>query len=1427
MRRETAARRRDHTGEAAPAPPRPTPAMLALQRAAGNRAVGRIMATGVPLARAAADVDDPAFNAPSRVHDLRRAIDQEDTQLEFLAGGRQQLARAINAELVASALDGLSGPQLGRVQALYREQEGRDLEADLFGTGGSGFPSVLTPGVPWLDEESRTRRTAWSARLRGLLKGTHAAQGAPATAGRIEAVAAELFQLLGGDVDAAARDRIAALHRRPPAELDQVYAAFAVLAKRPLDDVLNDRLPATPHRNRIAQLRVGNWAAADAIAIEEKRRALEGLRQREANPFTADKARAERARLVAGIESIVETNRQEALADPENAGLSADEATKRRLGGIFSIQSGDAGTSLGAALQATLAATSGGKERGAALAALLDGSFVRASAERLREMERTGTTNSARIIALLRGFRSQAEHDVGARGLDPAVAPEERRAVATPAGFAAAVDELAQRYTADFRRTYDELAVAAKGRTWDTIVASADDAYNRDAMTALLTGGGRMSEADELDVAVRKRDRATVVAVLRRQGSAEAVRALIAQYEAKPGRTGLRETLFGRAGEEHAAYLSGRGVSFGPAGLLSGRDAALAAEALSRPERLGGTEEADWLTAGGAAETDVTESRAGAWGRLREIGDDPETQVLMNESAARLVALRRELAIADMVRAVPGLRAAPRPRAEILAEMRQWRATLTGDAAAYEAENARMIAQLKAAVSLAVQVALSLALPGAAIGLVRATALQIAGTVASNAAIYGDEYGWDRLVQDVGGGITGAFGGRFAEEALGIAVKQVAGTAARAASEAAEQAGHSLAGVRRAGQQAAARVEGHIVTRAAGEVGEAYGEMQGEAVVTGEAVTLTGMGQELAMGQAGRLRGRGGPGAPGATPAPDPAVAPPAPAPATPAPARAGGAPASAPSVPAPPAPAPPAPAAPSSAAPSAATTAPDAAPRPRTPGTADGGSGASAATRTGPRTEQPARRDDDADAYRLYMRRVTADRTLEAGLLYNHARREWAVVQGEAGHIPLDEVLAELGWTRADTILARHSHPVGAGGDTALPALLPSGRGGDLDVIRGDASKGADAPVQPQWSAIDVVVGGRPDRTYVFYDRAADRWTLHYPEPWARGGRARVTFGSRAEYHDWFRRRFGFDPGAAGAGPAAPAPAPAVSDALLRGEGLTRPPETDEDLRRADDEVSGAQGVLEAPGAGPEARDDAVRVLAKRAVAEYRAMRLASEPVLDGEALRGCCGQGRDLTAESLVSRSLGSATPVVVARYQVADLGIPETHGFTVVRQEGGAPFLVDPTYAQFPGREDSAHHTTALTTADPAAVEAIDGLLRDGFIPLDEATARRYLRSLGAPPDVAAAAARRLVAGEDAVLVEVVRDGEVRRTLSDTASPEDLEDLRMSGDPESSVLSDLDDALGRLPGGTPQHRLLSDVRRRLREREGLPEEPGPARR
>jgi hypothetical protein len=164
--------------------------------------------------------------------------------------------------------------------------------------------------------------------------------------------------------------------------------------------------------------------------------------------------------------------------------------------------------------------------------------------------------------------------------------------------------------------------------------------------------------------------------------------------------------------------------------------------------------------------------------------------------------------------------------------------------------------------------------------------------------------------------------------------------------------------------------------------------------------------------------------------------------------------------------------------------------------------------------------------AWRRYAASRKADPAREVGMVYNRKLDAWAVVQGSGSHTPIADALHQLGWARADVVVARHSHPVGSEGFTVDSSLVPSGRGGDLDGIRNDAH-GTEPGPTPAWEAIDVVRrDGTPDRTWVVYDRGSGTFTVDFPSESGLNGREKITFEKVSEYHRWFQDRFGFEPG-------------------------------------------------------------------------------------------------------------------------------------------------------------------------------------------------------------------------------------------------------------------------------------------------------------
>ena len=122
--------------------------VLALQGTAGNRAVGRALAR---QAAPGSSADDPDFNPDNIVNDLRRAIDQSDTEIDgwetegsgFMARQKPILVRSIHAEAVVEALDGRTAKQVARIAQLYSALE----------TGGKRPSTTTSSG--WASPASR------------------------------------------------------------------------------------------------------------------------------------------------------------------------------------------------------------------------------------------------------------------------------------------------------------------------------------------------------------------------------------------------------------------------------------------------------------------------------------------------------------------------------------------------------------------------------------------------------------------------------------------------------------------------------------------------------------------------------------------------------------------------------------------------------------------------------------------------------------------------------------------------------------------------------------------------------------------------------------------------------------------------------------------------------------------------------------------------------------------------------------------------------------------------------------------------------------------------------------------------------------------------------------------------------------------------
>jgi hypothetical protein len=805
--------------EPAPAPHGRAAGFLGLaQRFAGNRAMaaafgGSAPEAAVPVGRpapAGASLEDPSFNAGSRAHDLVRAINSAEHDYRVkpgsgFAGGLQEDVAAerrhVDFAAAVAALDGLTASQVGAVAQAFLAFDKTPLREALFGGGASGRSADLTPDQiarlevlmrgtrpepipPEVMAELRAYPTDIAVRLKADLERK---ADAGTALNRLEADAIELHELFARELDEGRRERVMTLHRRPLTEIDALDALYDQrYGEGKLAYVIHLRLDGL-QLTRLGQLRIGNLAQADACAIEDKRRQIEELTKPVDGPygFVLEEQRKEkRQKLTGDIQAILDLNRREALADPTNAGRGAGEVIAERLATIVDQQHGEAGNTLGAELARTL-----GPQDAAVLAAATDrwntggsDNLIEAAAAQLAADEKAGRTSAKRIATTLQSFRELARRDLVAQAYRGTLPPEQRQALLD--GGDTAVTRLAQHYIERYREAYDRIA-GGDGRTYAEIVASASDA-NETYLGNLATGGGQTSDLGELHHAMGTKDVEKLKAVLQRQPDRETLDALVAAYDRVYGRD-LRKELFGAlpGGQAASPELARVGLAgFGVRGLVTGRDAAQVEEQLAKPAaaEMTGPGEARWITAGGLAEYDATMANRGLTGRLREIGDDPETQRLLERTRDDLSAAAKRFATEQD----------PAQRARLLLEMRRLRATLTGDAAAYEQDNARMLAQIQSALSFAVSIALAVAIPGAGPGVVaflQTTAVNIAANVASNFVIKMGDYGLADLKADVLGGALGAGGAKFGEELMGRVAAAVVKPAADATAETAGRLG--------------------------------------------------------------------------------------------------------------------------------------------------------------------------------------------------------------------------------------------------------------------------------------------------------------------------------------------------------------------------------------------------------------------------------------------------------------------------------------------------------------------------------------------------------------------------------------------------------------------------------------------------------------
>jgi hypothetical protein len=1076
---------------------------------------------GEPDAGAPVPADvNVGFNPMDVTHRLLEAIDQSQVRAQDIFSDRRSWRRHIDFPAVVAVLSHLTADQVKQVEDLYAEHEKpRSLRDDIFGGGESGFPSDLT----------RDQRNQIEALLGGTVAGSEDARDAESH--QNDADAAELHALLYGDLKQADVERVMAILRRGTSQLTELIAAYEHLHVTKFQTDLW-HLGVANHM-RASLLLGGSAVAADAFKVGSDQYRIREIDAKIAeltkfgplfNREPLDRLREERKSLVEDVEQRAQQAAVEGRALAIGKGTEAGkEAVRARVAAVLGGE----------------ATTVGGTDA-AVIAAIANADPASKVAAQLRRLLESDKLTPDALSMALRGLRDDAAAEAKAQhpyGPEAEIAVTER--------------ELAEEWFVRLRDQWNAAAAVEGGPDFNSILArgeKTDVERNR----KLREGKGRLDDVDELVFALSgdRKDMEAVKRVLHDK-NAQQIKELKVKYWFATFRS-LDRDLFGdaptRAGEENLQlFVPGAGF-IGNRGKATETDRLILEDYLQRPEHEGGPEEVLYIAARAEREYEYTIKNRGATGWWRDHWGN-EARDLLDETIKTVRDLQSEYL--DMVGYRFGLtmkpEAARSERAhEIIRQMRLARATIRGDRAAYEKATAELRATFEMIASFVLQAALTgvlgpvaeamfvleaaegaeaLAVGARLANWAREASVGVVSTIGANATVYGSDYSMAMLKRDLLTGYAGAIGQAGAAK---LADKMLAPVAAGLAAKLGARAPAEL--VKVAGtigsMEATAAVEGnsltddltlrnivktHVIGMGLGAITQtihgrvASGLKPPQAPQVGEQSRPVGEEESRAtpIGEQAAARESTAAESPDVTTTPgEPRLAE--------APERA------------------------SMHLPEPEAVTPDISGKSETkPSRAEPNApGDEFATEPTQVTGAPVGAVYQAsdphhlvEAWKLYQQRITADPRREASLLYNHKLEEWAVVQGGPGSVPTIEGMRNLGWEVDDTTVGRHSHPVDDTGQTAEENLLPSGRGGDIDVVRSDSYKREPA-AGPQWHAIDVMTSQGSDRTWVFYSRETGIWTVDYPAVGARGGRDRVSFSSTEQYHRWFERRFGFAPG-------------------------------------------------------------------------------------------------------------------------------------------------------------------------------------------------------------------------------------------------------------------------------------------------------------
>ena len=768
--------------------------------------------------------------------------------------------------------------------------------------------------------------------------------------------------------------------------------------------------------DRALALRYGNWNRADALAILGMSRAISALddalgsdtlraadKMMSLSPGTKVPGLSEfakqRKKLLTQMERLLATVGSEAAA--ETGGGRA--AMTVRLQALMAVNV--AGDNLPAINLETALSGMLPPADLAVVKAMVGGDPVDEAVMRLTRASEGDSLDPKEVSDVLRGLRAKAEAEVSH---EVKVETETLKTANVPAAqvlpalelihqkATQEVDARAKRYINTAIARFDQLG-DAKGpghKHFAALVDAWENQRDKTLVGHLIAEGGKPKPVDELSYAMSK-DKPDLMAAasILRALPVPARRAVVAEYDARQKQTAsptLEQQVAGKP-ITRQAYRGPGTVSTGERATRTDEEAAVA-ELINAPEP-GGEAELSWTFKWTRDTHERAIAEGGMAGRIGDttVGGVREVRQIMDDTVNHLLDAMIEFRNATT----------PEAKTAALLKVRDARAAMSVDKSAYVAATDALRASIASAVAIAVDIALTFAVPGVG-GLAARVITSLAANIGTKVAILQDQYNSEMLTGDIVGAVVGMGLGAPSKLAGEGAAKIVGRRLASAASE----LGYVISPELKAFAATA--------TRLAGEATETAAITAGTNVALGKDAT-EGMG--LAFVVAGVklhlvpiIKGTAKTGTPtGAADSDEPKAGSP----------RAG---------------TPDEDVIPVDEADIIEET-PMALPEPGTTTTVRPASAPKRAVGS-----SIVLGDDVTEAWPVYKKWRADDPSREVALMYNLAEKKWAVVQGSVDEVDTIAAAKALGWDPKDTMaLPRHSHPPGKSGVT--PPEMPAGQ--------------------------------------------------------------------------------------------------------------------------------------------------------------------------------------------------------------------------------------------------------------------------------------------------------------------------------------------------------------------------------------------------